>query len=117
MTNYIQEWQNFSRLRRNMMFLAAGGFVTIVGAMFLKPIFPAMNVFTPMNIAIFMMFWMTWIISVVNLENRIATWPCPRCEKSFCGGRAALRELRSWTLSPAQCTNCGLHKNAEFSGE
>ena len=117
MANYLQDWQDFSRLRRKMMFLATGGFLAIVAAMFLKPVFPTMNVFTPMHFALATMLWMTWIISVVSLENRIAIWPCPRCEKSFCGGRAALRELRSWSLSPAQCTNCGLHKNAESSGE
>jgi hypothetical protein len=117
MTDYIQKWNDFSRMRRNMMILAAAGFLGITGAMFLKPIFPAMNVFTPMNFAIAAMMWMTWIISVVNLESRIALWPCPRCEKAFCGGRAALREARNWSLAPAKCSNCGLPKNAEPSVE
>ena len=116
MTDYIQKWQDFRGLRRNMIILAAVGFFGMTGAMFLKPIFPAMKLFTPMNFALAMMLWMNWIILVVSLEGRIASWPCPRCEKAFCGGRAALREARSWSLSPAQCSNCGLHKNAESAG-
>ena len=108
MTDYLQKWQDFRGLRRNMIFLAAVGFFGMTGAMFLKPIFPTMKLFTPMNFALAMMLWMNWIILVVSLEGRIASWPCPRCEKAFCGGRAALREARSWSLAPAQCTNCGL---------
>ncbi|HEY4837993.1 MAG TPA: hypothetical protein VIH72_05275 [Candidatus Acidoferrales bacterium] len=116
MTDYIQKWQDFRGLRRNMIILAAVGFFGMTGAMFLKPIFPAMKLFTPMNFALAMMLWMNWIVLVVSLEGRIASWPCPRCEKPFCGGRAALREARSWSLAPAQCTNCGLSRNAETSG-
>jgi hypothetical protein len=115
MTDYIQQWQDFWRLRRNMMLLAGAWFLAVTVAVFLKPIFPTVNAFMPLSIV--MMLSIPWIVSVVNLENRIALWPCPRCEKAFCGGRAALRELRSWSLSPAQCTNCGLHKNAASSGE
>ena len=116
MTDYMQKWQDFRGLRRNMIILAAVGLFGMTGAMFLKPIFPAMKLFTPMNLALAMMLWTNWIVVVVNLESRIALWPCPRCEKSFCGGRAALRELRSWSLSPEQCNNCGLPKNAETAG-
>jgi hypothetical protein len=115
MTDYIQKWQDFRRLRRNMMILAGAWLLGVTVAMFLKPIFPAITGFPP--IIYMMLLSMPWMLTVVNLESRIALWPCPRCEKAFCGGRAALRELRSWSLSPAQCTNCGLPKNAETSGE
>jgi hypothetical protein len=115
MNSYFQAWQDFWRLRRNMMILAGVWFLAITVAMFLHPIFPTINIYAPISIV--MMMSIPWIVSVVNLENRIALWPCPRCEKPFCGGRAALREARSWSLSPAQCSNCGLHKNAEASAQ
>jgi hypothetical protein len=115
MTDYIQKWQDFRRMRRNMMILAGVWLLVVTAAMFLNPIFHVTNAFTP--IFIVMMMSTPWILTVVNLESRIALWPCPRCEKSFCGGRAALRELRSWSLSPDQCSNCGLHKNARSSAE
>ena len=43
MTDYMQKWQDFRGLRRNMIILAAVGLFGMTGAMFLKPIFPAMD--------------------------------------------------------------------------
>ena len=117
MTNYIQQWKDFGRLRRNMMLLALGTFWMPAAAMLSKLAFPSIHVWTAMNLGILMLLWVTWIRVVVNLESRIALWPCPRCAEPFCGGRTALRELRSWSLSPAQCTHCGLQKNAEVAAE
>jgi hypothetical protein len=100
--SYLPAWENYRRLRRNVLLSYAGIaalFVGVVLASTLESALPA-----PVEKSIFVFLGLIFLGVLANLYCRFwkfSHWPCPRCGRLF-------RGLWGFPWLPKRCRYCGL---------
>lgn len=110
MSDYLQQWKRFDRLRREMNIATWGGLLLFPIARLAlwvsgtSPQPDLLNFYLPFSV---------WITAQVFCKARISSLPCPQCGKPF----SPWWDKWRWTVLPDQCSNCGLPMYADPPAE
>ena len=118
MTDYIDQWVRFRRLRSAWLVL----FVFEVGP-FNNLVHPLLRRLLPWvsDAALTVGPEFLCLVGLALIGRELFYWKCPRCAKPFAGGRKVMDSVRTcldWLRLPKKCSSCGLPKYANSpSGE